>query len=286
MADAVMYSAKRAAGTRGVTREDQPIESLPYPLNLVHEMQSGVLSTAARSLAAVLHDLGASEIVGDVDLSTIAAVGAASEIKDRYVRGHQERTSLWAAAVAEEMGLPPERVRDIRIASLLHDIGKVSISEAILNKPGKLTKEEYAKIKQHAALGASIMVSEAEALQQLATIVRHHHERFDGTGYPDGLAGEDIPLEARILSVVDVFDAMTHERSYRKALSRETAIAELERVAGTQFDPAVVEAFLGLLSRQGEELAAPAQTTAKERQPAAVRAAGRATSSGTTRAKS
>jgi HD-GYP domain-containing protein (c-di-GMP phosphodiesterase class II) len=168
----------------------------------------------------------------------------------------------------------------------LHDIGKVSISEAILNKPGKLTKEEFGKVKQHAALGASIMVSEAEALQRLATIVHYHHERFDGTGYPVGLAGEEIPLEARILSVADVFDAMTHERSYRKALSRETAITELELAAGTQFDPAVVEAFLALLSRQGDELAAPAQPAAKERQPVAVRAAGRATSSGTTRAKS
>jgi len=286
IADAVMYDAKRAAGARGVTREGQPIKSLPYPFNFAHETQSGMLSTAASSLAAVLHDLGASEIVGDLDLGTIAAVGAASEIKDRYVRGHQERTSLWAAAVAEEMGLPPERVRDIRIASLLHDIGKISISEAILNKPGKLTKEEYFKIKQHAALGASMMVSEAEALQQLAAIVRHHHERFDGSGYPSGLAGEDIPFEARILSVVDVFDAMTHQRSYRKALSREAAIAELERAAGTQFDPAVVEAFLTLLKRQGKELVAPAQAVAKERQPVAARAARPATSSRGTRANS
>ncbi len=286
IADAIMYDAKRAGGARGVTRDDEPIGSLLCPHNLVHEVQSGVLSIAARSLAAVLHDLGASEIVGDVDLSAIAAIGAASEIKDRYVRGHQERTSLWAAAIAEEMRLTPERVRDIRIASLLHDIGKVSISETILNKPGKLTKEEYATIKQHAALGASMMVSEAEGLQQLAAIVRHHHERFDGTGYPDGLAGEDIPLEARILSVVDVFDAMTHERSYRKALSREAAIAELERAAGTQFDPAVIEAFLAFLKREGTRLVATARAAAKERQPAAVRAARPATSSRKTRASS
>jgi diguanylate cyclase (GGDEF)-like protein/putative nucleotidyltransferase with HDIG domain len=272
MADAIMYDAKRARGARRMTREDEPSKSLPYPLSLDHEGQSGMLSTAATSLATVLRDLGASEIVGDLDLNAIAAVGAASEIKDRYVRGHQERTSLWAVAVAEEMGLPPERVRDIRIASLLHDIGKVCVSEAILNKPGKLTEEEYTKIKQHAALGASMMVSEAEALQQLAAIVRHHHERFDGTGYPSGLTGESIPIEARILSVVDVFDAMTHQRSYRKALTRETAIAELEGGAGTQFDPAVVEAFLALLKRQDKEPLDPAQTAAKEPQPAAVRA--------------
>jgi len=273
MADDVMYDAKRAACARGVTREDQPIESLSYPPNLVHETQSLMLSTAASSLAAVLHDLGASEVVGDLDLRSIAAVGAASEIKDHYIRGHQERTSLWAAAVAEEMGLPPEQVRNIRIASLLHDLGKVSVSEAILNKPGKLTKEEFTKVKQHAPFGASIMVSEAEALQQLATIVRHHHERFDGKGYPGGLAGEDIPLEARILSVVDVFDAMTHQRSYRKALSREETLAELERGAGTQFDAAVVKAFLALVKRRGEEPAAPAQAARKHKQLAAARTA-------------
>ena len=275
VADAVMYDAKRAAGARGLMREEQPIESPPYPPNFVPEMQSGMLSTAASSLAAVLRDLGVSEIVGDLDLSTIAAVGAASEIKDRYVRGHQERASLWAAAVAEEMGLPSERVRGIRIASLLHDIGKISVSETILNKPGKLTEEEYAKIKEHAALGASMMISEAEALQHLAGVIRHHHERFDGTGYPNGLTGEEIPLEARILSVADVFDAMTHQRSYRKALSKETAIAELERGAGTQFDPEVVDAFLALLRKQGKELVGRPEAETKEKEPAAARAAGR-----------
>jgi len=274
IADAALYNAKRLAWARGVTGQGQAIESPLFPPGLVHETQSGMLSTAASSLATVLHDLGTSEVAADLDLRTIAAVGAASEIKDRHIRGHQERTSLWAAALAEELGLSPEQVRDIRIASLLHDIGKVSISERVLNKPGKLTEEEFAKIKEHAPLGATIMISEAEALQQLATIVRHHHERFDGKGYPDGLAGEQIPLEARILSVVDVFDAMTHERSYRKALSREKAIAELESGAGTHFDPAVVKAFLTLLKRPGEEPPAPARAASKHRQLATARAAG------------
>jgi diguanylate cyclase (GGDEF)-like protein/PAS domain S-box-containing protein len=271
MADAVMYDAKRAEGARSVTRKDQPAESPSDPLNIVQETPSGMLSTAANSLAAVLQDLGASEIVADLDLRAIAAVGTAAEIKDRYIRGHQERTSLWAAALAEEMGLPPEQVRGIRIASLLHDIGKVSISEGILNKPGKLTEEEFEKVKQHAPLGASIMVSEAEALQQLAAIVRHHHERFDGKGYPNGLAQEEIPLEARILSVVDVFDAMTHERSYRKALSKAEAIDTLERGAGTQFDPEVVKAFLALVKRPDEELLASARTAGKHRHPATTK---------------
>ncbi len=275
IADAALYNAKRLAWARGVTGQRQAVEPPASPSGLVHETQSEMLSTAANSLAAVLQDLGASEIAADLDLRAIAAVGAASEIKDRHIRGHQERTSLWAAALAEEMGLPPEQVRGIRIASLLHDIGKVNVSERVLNKPGKLTEEEYAKIKEHAPLGATIMISEAEALQQLATIVRHHHERFDGKGYPDGLTGEDIPLEARILSVVDVFDAMTHERSYRKALSRAEAIAELERGVGTQFDPVVVKAFLALVKRPGAEPTAPARAASKHRQPVAARAAAR-----------
>jgi HD-GYP domain-containing protein (c-di-GMP phosphodiesterase class II) len=157
----------------------------------------------------------------------------------------------------------------------LHDIGKVSVNEGILNKPSKLTEEEFAKVKQHAPAGAKIMLSEAEALQRLAATVRHHHEHFDGTGYPDGIAGEKIPLEARIMSVIDVFDAMTHERSYRKALSREEAIAELERGAGTQFDPEVVKAFLALLKRRSEEAPAPAQAASADRRLAATGVAGR-----------
>jgi polar amino acid transport system substrate-binding protein len=119
------------------------------------------------------------------------------------------------------------------------------------------------------------MISEAEALQQLAAIVRHHHERFDGKGYPDGLSQEEIPLEARILAVADVFDALTHERSYRKAQSREEAIAELERGAGTQFDPSVVKAFLALVRAPDEEPEAAAQAAGKNEQLATAKTAGR-----------
>jgi len=275
MADAALYNAKRLAWARGLTEPEQAIESQAYPHKLMHETQAGMLTTAAGSLATVLQDLGVSEVAAALDLRSIAAVGAASEIKDRYIRGHQERASLWAAALAEDMGLSSEQVRNIRIAGLLHDIGKVSINDGILNKPGRLTEEEFAKVKRHAPIGAEIMLSEAEALQQLAAIVRYHHEHFDGTGYPDGIAGEQIPLEARIMAVVDVFDAMTHERSYRKALSREETIAELEHGAGTQFDPAVVKAFLALLKRRSEEPAAPAQAASADRRLAAARSAGR-----------
>ncbi len=274
IADAALYDAKRVAWTRGAIERGQAIELPPAPSETPEEKQPRVLCPAAKELAKALQDLSVPDIFADLDLRTIAAVAAAAEIKDPYIRDHQERVSLWAAALAEEMGFPPERVRDIRIAGLLHDIGKVSVSEHILNKPGKLTKEEYAQIKEHAALGARV-IAHVEGLQRLVPIVRHHHERFDGKGYPDGLAGEEIPLEPRILAVADVFDAMTHQRSYRKALSRAKTIAELERGAGTQFDPAVVKAFLALVKRQGEKPPAPAHAASNHRQLVAARAPGR-----------
>ena len=261
MADDALYNAKRLAWARGVMVQGQAIES---PLLPVHETQSGMLSAAASSLAAALQDLGASEVVAEPDLRTIAAVGAAAEIKDPYIRGHQERISRWAATLAGQMGLSRGRVRDIRIAGLLHDLGKVGIHDGILNKRGKLSEEEFAKIKEHPALGAMMITAKAEALQGLGPIVRHHHERFDGSGYPDGLARGQIPLEARILSVVDVFDAMTHERAYRKALPRQEAIAELKRGAGAQFDPRVVEAFLALEGRRFQESVVPVGRTSED----------------------
>jgi len=274
IADTALYDAKRVASARAVLGQGQSSESVAYPPGALQETQTRVLSTAARELAAALQDVAVPDASADLNVHAVAAIAAAAEIKDPYIRGHQQRASRWAAALAEQMGLSPERVRDIRIAGLLHDLGKVSISEQILNKPGKLTEEEFAKIKEHPALGAMMIISEAEGLQRVVPIVRHHHERLDGKGYPDGLAQEEIPLEARIMSVVDVFDAMTHDRAYRKALSREEAIAELERGAGTQFDPAVVQAFLALAERRGEDLPIPPQAASEGSQPAAARAAG------------
>jgi len=213
-----------------------------------------MLSGAANSLAAALQDLAAPQVLPETDLRTLAALGAAAEIRDPYILGHHERTSRLAATVAKEMGLAPDRVRNVTTAGLLHDLGKVSVGESILNKRGKLSGSEFAKMKEHAALGATMIVSGADGLQPLAPIVRHHHERVDGNGYPDGLARENIPLEARILSVADAFDAMTHERAYRKALSAEEALGEIERGAGTRFDRAVVEAFLGVVRKRSGDL--------------------------------
>ncbi len=292
LADAALYSAKWVARARDIMGQREDIESLISALvsrragvegppggvifqpEALHEQQARIVSSVASSIAVALKDAGVAQALEDPDLQVLATVGAAAEIKDRYIRGHPERTSEQGAALAEEMGLSPQRVRDIRIAGLLHDIGKVTVSEGILNKPGRLTRREFASIKDHPIVGATL-VSQVRGFERLVPIVRHHHERFDGKGYPDGLAGEEIPPEARVLSVVDVFDALTHQRSYRKALSRQEAIAEIERGAGTQFDPLVVKAFLALVKRRGARLAAPAQAASAERQPVAARAAAR-----------
>jgi diguanylate cyclase (GGDEF)-like protein/PAS domain S-box-containing protein/putative nucleotidyltransferase with HDIG domain len=293
VADAALYSAKWVARARDIMGQREDIQSLvsalvsrragaevptaqaPLRPEALHEQRARIVSSVASSIAVALKDAGVAQALEDPDMQILATVGAAAEIKDRYIRGHPERTSRGAMTLAEEIGLPPERVRDIGIAGLLHDIGKVTVSEGILNKPGKLTRREFATIREHPIVGATL-VSQVRGFDQLIPIIRHHHERFDGKGYPDGLAGAEIPLEARILSVVDVFDALTHQRSYRNALSREEAMGELERGAGTQFDPAVLKAFLALVERRGDELAATAQAASEDRQLAEARAPGRA----------
>jgi len=254
MADGAMYDAKRLAWARGVMGRGGAVESMAWPVETLQEAQTRMLSGAASSLAAALGDITAPQTLSQTDLRTLAALGAAAEIRDPYILGHHERTSHLAATVAKKMGLSPDRVRNITTAGLLHDLGKVSVGESILNKRGKLSESEFAKMKEHASLGATMIVSGAEALQPLVPIVRHHHERVDGNGYPDGLARENIPLEARILSVADAFDAMTHERAYRKALSTEEALGEIQQGAGTRFDRAVVKAFLGVVRRRSGEL--------------------------------
>ncbi|WP_456399410.1 HD domain-containing phosphohydrolase [Mesoaciditoga sp.] len=167
----------------------------------------------------------------------------ALEKYDVYTKGHSERVANCSTKVAKMMGMNEEDQRKIYQAGLLHDVGKIFVPLEILNKNGKLTPEEYNEIKTHPVIGAEL-VEEGAGLREIAVIVRHHHERWDGKGYPDGLKGKEIPLESRIMSVCDTFDAMTSDRPYRRALSEEMALEEIEKNAGKQFDPAVVEAFL------------------------------------------
>lgn len=183
----------------------------------------------------------------------ILALSRASDLRDPFVHGHALHVVRYAVLMAEELGLPAEQIQTIRYAGLLHDIGKIGIPETILFKPTKLTKEEYDLMKQHAALGAAL-VSEIESLQPLAPFIRHHHEHYNGRGYPSGLAGEAIPLEARILSVADAVEAMASDRPYRKALTPKAILEELQKHSGTQFDPELVNAFTRVIKAQGESL--------------------------------
>ncbi len=173
----------------------------------------------------------------------------AMEVKDYLTAQHCKRTSQYAASIAVEMELLPEQVEAVRIGASLHDIGKIGISELILGKPAKLTRDEYKLIKEHPVIGEKILAP-IELLRNFVPLVRSHHERYDGYGYPDGLVGEDIPLGARIIAVASSYDAMAFDTPYRKAMNREDIIYELRQGAGNQFDPYIVEAFLDLLERE------------------------------------
>jgi len=178
--------------------------------------------------------------------STVKALARAIEVKDPYTYGHSERVTEYALAIARRLGVSEWESKNIKYAAALHDIGKIGIARKILDKPGALNDEEFVHIKTHPQLGDSI-IEPVAFLQEPRQIILHHHERYDGTGYPDGLTGDEIPLGARILAVADSFEAMMSNRPYRKALPLEKAISELEVNAGTQFDPVVVEAFIDVL---------------------------------------
>ncbi len=188
------------------------------------------------------------ERLQDTYLGAIGSLAAAIEARDPYTVGHSARVTQYAVAIAESMGLNGDEVEEIRLAGLLHDLGKIGVPDNILNKPGRLSEEEYSAIKMHPALSMRII----EPLPQLGNIIPiiyHHHERYDGNGYIEGKAGEKIPLGARIIAVADSFEAMTSDRPYRSALSRGEAIAELMANSGSQFDPRVVDHFLKLLKQ-------------------------------------
>ncbi len=180
---------------------------------------------------------------------TLGALSQVLETKDCGVQGHSDRMVEYAQAVAEKLKLSPDDRIKLRYAILILDIGNIGIVDRILNKPDKLKAEEYAEVKRHVQLSTQI-AKRIKFLDGVMPVIYHHHERWDGKGYPDGLAGEKIPLCSRIVAAIDAFDAMTSDRPYRKAMSFSEAIAELKRCAGTQFDPTVVEAFLEVLKNK------------------------------------
>jgi putative nucleotidyltransferase with HDIG domain len=174
--------------------------------------------------------------------SIVKVIAHLADAREPFAQEHSEQVSRYAALMARRLKQPVEMVEAVTIAGLLHDIGKTGISETILCKPGKLDGEEFKKIREHPALGERLLAN-VEIPWDILSLIRHHHERYNGEGYPDGLAGADIPLGARILAVADAFDVMVSERVYQKARTPQEAWAELKRGAGQQFDPEVVKAF-------------------------------------------
>jgi HD-GYP domain-containing protein (c-di-GMP phosphodiesterase class II) len=186
-------------------------------------------------------------------LHTTIALAAAIDAKDHYTHGHTSRVTNYSLAIARRLALrmkdasDPQFMEDLHVSSLLHDIGKIGIPESILNKQGPLDEQEQKKMQEHPLVGAVILQPISE-LRASALGVRYHHERYDGSGYPEGLKGEQIPLIASVITVADAYDAMTTDRPYRKGLSRMQAVEEIRKQSGTQFHPQVAEVFVELIN--------------------------------------
>lgn len=175
--------------------------------------------------------------------SLLATFSAALEARDPYLRGHSARVTTFAESMARMLGWAGERLDVLRLGGSLHDVGKIAVNARVLRKPGPLTEDELAQIRRHPVTGARL-VECFDDFEPALPYVLHHHERWDGSGYPHGLRGETIPVEGRLLGVADAFDAMTSKRAYRSALSVEQALTELRRCAGTQFDPELAKTFV------------------------------------------
>jgi len=190
--------------------------------------------------------LDIAELLEKTHFETIMAFSDALEARDQYTAGHSRRVMEYSKSIGLRMKLDKQDIEDLKKSALLHDIGKIGIPDTILKKQTKLTHEEYAIIKSHPETGAAILKN-IKSFKHLVPAVYHHHEQFDGEGYPHGVRGAEIPLHARIIAIADTFDAMTSSRSYRNALSFRTALSELERGKGTQFDPEIADIFIEIL---------------------------------------
>jgi len=206
-----------------------------------HDLE--LLTAVGKQAGMAVHRARLSEQVRALLYGTVRALVATIEAKDDYTRGHSERVTAYAIGIGRAMGLDAARLRTLELAGLLHDVGKIGVPENILRKAGPLNDEEYAIVKQHPALGHGILIN-MEGAEEVADVVLHHHERYDGRGYPDGLAKDKTPELARILVVADAFDAMSSARPYRDRLAQEKVLTEIRRGAGSQFDPDIAKVFL------------------------------------------
>jgi len=189
-------------------------------------------------------------------LNVLQVMAKVLEAKDPYTKFHSENVAKFARKIAKSMGYGAEDVELIQIAGILHDFGKIGVKEGVLNKVGHLTDKEFDAVKRHPVIAATIL-EPIEELNSVIADIRHHHEYYNGHGYPSGLKAEEIPLGARILQVADAFDAMTSQRSYHDPMTKEEAVRELRRCSGSQFDPRIVEVFVRILEADGEVPAAP-----------------------------
>lgn len=212
-----------------------------------------LFENVASQIAICVENLELSKNIEETYYNTLVMLARIVEAKDAYSAGHLERVSSYVRMMAEKLDIDEESKKILTGGAFLHDLGKVGIEDIILKKTGKLTVEEYEKMKHHSMIGENIL-KPLQSMSKLSVLVRHHHELYDGTGYPDGLKGEEIPLLARILTVADIYDALTSDRAYRKALSNKEAIDMLKGYAGNKLDPRLVNIFVGLISeKKGQE---------------------------------
>lgn len=233
-----------------VVVDDEVIEIGPDDFFAVNDLEEAINFNAKTdvtflsvSSAPIFHSLSN-------EINELRKIGELVEKKDRYTFNHSSRVSKYAVKTAVKMNLERARVENLFIASILHDIGKINIPEEVLKKPDKLTDEEFELVKKHPGDGAAMLRKTAYA--DLADIVEQHHERVNGRGYPFGLKGDEILVEAKIIGVCDTFDAMTEDRAYRKAFTAQYAVDEIKRLAGIQYDPEVVEAFEQVMIEEGK----------------------------------
>ena len=209
----------------------------------------GRLSDFTEFFASHFESAVLEKVITEGFLSTIECLALALEAKDYYTIGHSNMVCAYSIAIAREMALKPKTIDEIEVGSIMHDIGKIGIDDRILKKEGRLTNEEFEIVKTHTIIGEQILMPLHKNLfQTIRMIVRNHHERMDGKGYPDGLTGDVIPLETRIVMCADAFEAMTSNRPYRQALSLEEAVGEVRRCRGTQFDPDIADVLCDLMS--------------------------------------
>jgi len=233
-----LLSKGRAFGAIGVFGFTEEKEFFPHDMEL--------LESVGQEAAIAIENASLYENLEQMFINTITSLASMLDAKSPWTKGHAERVTRYAVAIGREMGFDEKTLDILRLGGLLHDIGKIGTYDIILDKPGELTPEESELVYQHPSKGAEIL-EPIKQLKNIVPLVRHHHERIDGTGYPDGLKGREIPLLVRILCVADAYDSMIADRPYRKSPQKEYAISELKRHAGKQFDADIVNTFLKVL---------------------------------------